>query len=671
MIIVDRLLTVNRINKHMKQLAETMSYYNIYENNLQYAKQLAEMLRNEETLKRIFFAGNDLKSRKHLQIFENNGRHDISSFIKNTLPDLSAEDSAVFKLLVNAELNRVQPEQIKNIAFAGGGAKGMAYPGVLRRIAELDMNIERVSGTSAGAITALPFALGYSPRKVEQIVLKYDFTRFMHESVINNNFLLKNTMMKEMMHQSRYLNVFKNTFEKHFIEYLKNNLNFFDRFDIPLTITPEMRMHTNEVRYMVEKHFKDHLLNSPKLKSHISIMALDDELKDLIKKSQKEAMDAYKKSLSSEKDKEFVAELVGAMSSNNRSANKALTDFFRLERKEDLIEEFFGDLIEGKLSRLNRQKLEEISKGLSNPERLRNMTFKEFKSVREVFKDENIQFKDLAICICEKISDNPLKLFDKENYRQIDVYADNPDPTYSEMPIKTAVRISMNLPGAFSSYEYKGKKYVDGGVRANFPLHFFDTTLKEDRRTTIGLCLAPSENYSRTADADKVLNPDRSPTISQNNLLKRSIIHVKNFLGDVITQIHGNKLDNNKPLDFLDLTRIGVINVLNIDTTEFNLDTSKKVRLFKQGYYTAHDMLKPDYNAQLRHYVERMKVIYSKVEEDLSLLNSISNKHYNKLLSDLDVQGYNTDSVKKYIDNLQDDIKYDLGGRISKRRPSI
>lgn len=40
-------------------------------------------------------------------------------------------------------------------------------------------------GTSGGAITALAFALGLTAKKLEEVVLQYDFTRFMYESNIN------------------------------------------------------------------------------------------------------------------------------------------------------------------------------------------------------------------------------------------------------------------------------------------------------------------------------------------------------------------------------------------------------------------------------------------------------------------------------------------------------
>lgn len=673
MIILDRVLTVNRLKKHLAQLTETMEAHSTYKKAIHLAKKMSDLIGDDESLKRIIFALNELKSEKVYKILENNHRHDIVNFLKSEVPDYSEDDTKLFKVLVNAEIHRIQPDKIENIAFAGGGAKGMAYPGVLRRLTELDMHIKRVSGTSAGGITALPFALGYTPKKIEEIVLKYDFTRFMYESKVNS-FLLKDTVMTEMMHQSAYLNEFEKQFDDLFLDYLVENPSFFAKVGFPFENDKNVTTKY-EFGLLVEYHYNK-FINLPELKSKLKFLPLDDNLKLVIKEARDIAFEKYKNSLKSEKDKDFVKELITSMSSDNIRMNDLLIEFVRLKRDEDLIEEFFGDLIENRLIYLAKsdegeQILEKISPGLSSPERLRNVTFKEFKEIRENFTESRWNFKDLAICICERMSSNVLRTFDKNNYNQIDVYAENPDPTYSEMPMKTAVRISMNLPGAFSSYEYKGKNYVDGGVRANFPMHFFDKTLGLDKRTTLGFCLAPAENYSRTDDAGKVLNPDRASTISQNNILKRAIIHVKNYFSDVITQIHGNKLDNNVPLDFLDLTRIGVINVLDIDTTSFNLSQNTKIDLFKQGYYTAHDTFEEDYNAQLRHFVERMKIIYSKISDDMQTLENISVSHKNKVINEMQIDGHDFENMGKYIKGLQDDIHYKLGETIQRNKKSI
>lgn len=77
-------------------------------------------------------------------------------------------------------LSPAAPQRYRNLVLEGGGVKGAAYAGALL---VLDANgllrpIERVAGTSAGAITALLVALGYSAREVMQILLDLDFSRF-------------------------------------------------------------------------------------------------------------------------------------------------------------------------------------------------------------------------------------------------------------------------------------------------------------------------------------------------------------------------------------------------------------------------------------------------------------------------------------------------------------
>lgn len=45
--------------------------------------------------------------------------------------------------------------------------------------------------------------------------------------------------------------------------------------------------------------------------------------------------------------------------------------------------------------------------------------------------------------------------------------------THPDMPLVTAVRISMSIPGLFIPVEYRGDVYVDGGVLDNYPANVF------------------------------------------------------------------------------------------------------------------------------------------------------------------------------------------------------
>lgn len=69
---------------------------------------------------------------------------------------------------------------IKNLALKGGGVKGIAYVGALKELdkAGIYKGVERVSGTSAGAIVALMIALQLSPEKIEELMRQLDFKKF-------------------------------------------------------------------------------------------------------------------------------------------------------------------------------------------------------------------------------------------------------------------------------------------------------------------------------------------------------------------------------------------------------------------------------------------------------------------------------------------------------------
>lgn len=86
--------------------------------------------------------------------------------------------SLLFILL--ALTSRGQHKIIKNIVFEGAGIRGIAYSGAIK---ELENNavlqgVQRVGGTSAGAITALLLSLGYSADEITGIITNTSFKKF-------------------------------------------------------------------------------------------------------------------------------------------------------------------------------------------------------------------------------------------------------------------------------------------------------------------------------------------------------------------------------------------------------------------------------------------------------------------------------------------------------------
>jgi len=72
----------------------------------------------------------------------------------------------------------------RNLVFEGGGVKGIAYLGALDVLAERAIipAIERIGGTSAGAINAILLGLGFTPKETKDILWSLDFNAFMDDS---------------------------------------------------------------------------------------------------------------------------------------------------------------------------------------------------------------------------------------------------------------------------------------------------------------------------------------------------------------------------------------------------------------------------------------------------------------------------------------------------------
>lgn len=73
-----------------------------------------------------------------------------------------------------------QEGNIKNIVFEGAGIRGIAFCGAIQALENKGMlpGIEKVGGTSAGAITALCVSLGYSAAEITDLLYSTKFSKF-------------------------------------------------------------------------------------------------------------------------------------------------------------------------------------------------------------------------------------------------------------------------------------------------------------------------------------------------------------------------------------------------------------------------------------------------------------------------------------------------------------
>ena len=72
----------------------------------------------------------------------------------------------------------------KNLVFEGGGVKGIAYVGALDILEKegILQNIERVAGTSAGALIAVLVGLRYSSEELKKVLWDLNFQNFLDDS---------------------------------------------------------------------------------------------------------------------------------------------------------------------------------------------------------------------------------------------------------------------------------------------------------------------------------------------------------------------------------------------------------------------------------------------------------------------------------------------------------
>jgi len=73
-----------------------------------------------------------------------------------------------------------QEKSIKNIVFEGAGIRGIAFCGAIQALESNGLlpGVEKVGGTSAGAITALCVSLGYSAAEITDLLYSTKFSKF-------------------------------------------------------------------------------------------------------------------------------------------------------------------------------------------------------------------------------------------------------------------------------------------------------------------------------------------------------------------------------------------------------------------------------------------------------------------------------------------------------------
>lgn len=134
----------------------------------------------------------------------------------------------------------------------------------------------------------------------------------------------------------------------------------------------------------------------------------------------------------------------------------------------------------------------------------------------------------------------------------------SPD-THPNLPCLVALRMSSNVPFLFKDFKYENNYYIDGAYTNNFPIELFD----KPNYNTLGITI----DYNIDFDFE---NKD-------NNVI--------NYLSYLIL-LEKNKIQKNK-INLLseDKKKIKIFTITSkIQSFNFDIDTSKKLDLFTEGY---------------------------------------------------------------------------------------
>ena len=81
---------------------------------------------------------------------------------------------------ITSTLSAQSAPQIKNLVFEAAGIRGIAYCGAIKEMESRQLlnKVEKVAGTSSGAIMALAISLGYSGTEIENLIGNTNFKKF-------------------------------------------------------------------------------------------------------------------------------------------------------------------------------------------------------------------------------------------------------------------------------------------------------------------------------------------------------------------------------------------------------------------------------------------------------------------------------------------------------------
>jgi len=177
------------------------------------------------------------KIEKELDIIYKGMKNGLLKVTFTKMALIPQEPSNEFKAKVK-EYESIPKENLFDMVFQGGGAKGIAYGGVLRSLDHFGIKPRRIIGTSAGAITALSVALHYSPQELYDTLTEKNPTNGemifsswidIHKHMKPNTDFLKYVQTLEKEVESKIAGTAKFSFKK-FVDFVRQRCFMYRSF---------------------------------------------------------------------------------------------------------------------------------------------------------------------------------------------------------------------------------------------------------------------------------------------------------------------------------------------------------------------------------------------------------------------------------------------------------
>jgi predicted acylesterase/phospholipase RssA len=564
----------------------------------------------------------------------------------------------------------------KALKFQGGGAKMMSASGVIWYLEEIGAmeNIRYIGGTSAGALMGMMAAMGYKAVEIEHLVQNGRFAQFFAESTLPVSLAAKYKDRVSIALKSlgahfvgkKYLRVVsKQTSPQTEGIMLKD---FSREYMVP-ALVENTGIALNQWLKMDDEvlHNTLSLLEGAGIKGGLTL----GKIYELARSRFFSDMD--EKGLGGEAQ---TLQFVGLFS-RSESLQGAIQCVryakSKLDAESETIEEFIGDVLQYRLDRLKPHVLEAITPTLNTRKAKRNVTFAQLKQLADRFPGEG--FKEFGVAMTDhhlpvspsaigrfcarlvkrtidavtqekKVDDGFGALDNRLFFKPVFARAANRDGRFGEhedMPIKKAVRASMNLPFLFKVMKVNGMHLVDGGLCNNLPMRMYAdqfSSQKEADMNTIAFVQSSIESDLEYQAVDDLINnkdgklkimldeevkrqmyqyEQNSLGIHRTGPLRRNWDAIKIHMLRAISATVGHFMaHHNPPITSEEaLNNIGIIRTGDIDTADFHIPVAERQKLHDAGVKAARNLMSGHSDRHLRFAISRLRSL-SQRENDLS-----------------------------------------------------